>query len=139
MTITVYTSAPGMVDRLFPRGRASELVPVVDVLPEDRWLHPRARMQGLISLIKEGDEHLAVLTWDELSMLVCMSAAAEGVADVEVKYFTDGADEPVVLKADGRGALPSWPDPSGFFNERRDVLFSDGPLFGKEAADGKDA
>ena len=128
MKLTIHTSGPDLVARLLYKVDDGVFGALV---PEQEWLHPRKRMREFISRVKEGRD-LVVLTWDELVVLVALTAAAEGVAEVEVVYHRDEGD--VVLKADGRGALPSWPDPSGFFNERRDVLFSDGPLFGKEAS-----
>ena len=133
MKITIHTSGPDMVARLLYKVDDGVFGAIV---PEQLWLHPRERMQEFISRIKEGRD-LVVLTWDELTVCIALAAAAEGAAEVEVVYHRDDGD--VVLKADGHGSLPSWPDPSGFFNERRDVLFSDGPLFEQEATDGEDA
>lgn len=124
MDIVVYTSDPGSVDRLLSRGRSAGFV-----LPEERWLHPRTRLRELVSLVEKGGERLSVLTWDELTVLVCLAAAAERVAEVEVRYFLDGQDEPLVLKADERGSLSGWPDEDGFFSERSEVIFSENALF----------
>lgn len=128
MKITILTSDPERV--LGKRGLVSSDTTLkihYDVFPEIRWLHPTARLEGMVKLIKKGYD-LSVVTWDELTMLVAMAASREKVADVEVLYYTVDGDEPVAIKMTD-GTLSSWPDRTGFFTQRRKALF-DGPLFG---------
>ena len=122
MKITVYTSDPERAEG--DNGLLyNEKMPAFDFLPEVSWIHPTARLNGLRKQIEAGKD-LKIVTWDELTMLILLDAAAKG-AELEVRYYREGADEPVVLKADEHGALPSWPSKDGFFTQRSKVLFGD--------------
>jgi hypothetical protein len=116
MKLTIHTSGPELTNKLVYNEKLK-----FDVIPELRWLHPRARMNQLVALMEKGED-TTILSWDELTMLIALGAARKCMAEVEVHYhFDDG--KITVIKADRNGSLPSWPDQDGFFTERREVLF----------------
>ena len=121
--ITVWTSGPEKVTDLLMSAECG-------ICPESHWLHPKTRIKELIGYIKRHDR-LDILTWDELTMLIVMAASDEGIAEVEVKYWEADKDEPTAIPMID-GALKLWPDPSGFHNERREVLFGKGVFDGDD-------
>lgn len=122
--ITVWTSDPEKVGDLLMDAECG-------ICPDSHWPHPKTRVEELVKTIKRHDR-LDILTWDELTMLVVMTASKDGVAEVEVKYWESGKNEPTAIPM-VNGRLESWPDPNGFFTERRKVLFGGGLLKDDEA------
>lgn len=123
MKITIKTSSPKSVDRVEARELYDRLERGTETIcPETRWLHPTARLEGLKALVRKGD-NITLVTWDELTFDLVLTASELGRAEVEVHYLDD-EDDYQVIKCEN-GALERWPDPNGFFKERSRLLSGD--------------